>query len=89
MRVPVYRAKSSTLSIKCTHENYKPKLTEIAVFNKTQADRLNAGANGGLAGVLVMAAVNGLSDSSLDNYYYPPAKVVMTPLPKDRARRGG
>ena len=87
VRVPIYRAKSSTLSIRCEHPGYKPKLIEASVYNKTQSDRLSAGANGGLAGVLVMAAVNGMSDSTLDNYYYAPAQVIMTPLPRRVARK--
>jgi len=87
LRVPIYRSKSSSLSVKCSHPSHKPKLIDVAVYNKTQSDRLKAGANGGLAGVIVMAAVNGLSDAALDNYYYAPANVVMTKLPKRSLRR--
>ena len=92
VRVPVYRAKSSALSIRCEHPNYKPKLVETAVYNKTQSDRLSAGANGGLAGVLVMAVVNGVSDSTQDTYIYAPVQVIMTPRPgtrKGHSRRSG
>lgn len=80
IRVPVYRGQSSPLAVSCTHADFKPKLVQQAVYNHTKAQRLEAGANGGLAGVLIMAVVNEASDDRNDNYYYRNIDVVMRPL---------
>jgi hypothetical protein len=80
VRVPNFRAESSDLSIRCEHPDYHSKLITSGVFNKTKSDRLNAGSHAGLAGLALMAVVNGVSDDSKDNYSYAPIRVVMRPL---------
>ena len=80
VRVPLYRDQSSPLTVSCTHKDHHPKLAERAVFNLTKAERLDAGSNAGLAGVLIMAVVNEASDESNDVYNYHNIDVVMRPL---------
>ncbi|MCT4654873.1 MAG: hypothetical protein N4A65_03575 [Cohaesibacter sp.] len=80
VRVPNFRAKSSDLSVRCEHPDYKSKLVTTGVYNQTKSDRLNAGSHAGLAGLALMAVVNGVSDDSKDIYSYAPILVVMRPL---------
>lgn len=79
VRVPIYRAQSSTLAVKCEKEGFLPKMQEAAVENETQNKRLEMGSNGGLIGVALALAVNGVSDTANDDFKYPVVKVVMAP----------
>jgi hypothetical protein len=71
---------SSALSIACQHDGYKPSSVVLHVYNKTKADRYAASSGGGLAGLVVMAAINEMSDEMKHEFAYPPAKVIMTPV---------
>ncbi len=77
VRVPLYGAKSSPLDLTCQHPDHRTRNKVFPFYNKTHSDRLAVGANGGLAGVLVVAAVNGLSDSGEDEYRYPILQLPM------------
>jgi hypothetical protein len=80
IRVPIYRMNSSMLSVRCEKEGFRTKTAEFAVYNKTKNDRYAAGSRAGVAGLLVMAVVNGLSDESKHDFLYPPLNVEMTPI---------
>lgn len=83
VRVPLYKDKSESLAVQCMKPGFKPQLVTLAAFDKTRADRYNnitsAGASAGLIGFVASAAVAGVidasSDSSLNVWYYPPAKI--------------
>lgn len=80
VRVPIFRSASSDLAVRCTHPDYSSKLVTRSIVNKTKNDRLSAGSAGGLAGIALMAVVNGVSDDSNDTYMYAPIQVPMLPL---------
>ena len=51
----------------------------VEVYNKTKADRYAATSGNGLAGLLVVAAINELSDETKHEFAYPSPRVIMTP----------
>lgn len=77
IRVPLYGAKTSPLDVTCEHPDHQTRNKVFAFYNKTHADRLAAGQSGGLAGLLIVAAYNGLADSGEDEYRYPLLKLPM------------
>ena len=79
LRVPIYRLESSALSVACEREGYEPRSVVLEVYNKTKADRYAATSGNGLAGLLVVAAINELSDETKHEFAYPTARVIMTP----------
>src|SRR5262245_58777370 len=79
LRVPIYRLESSALSVACEREGYEPRSVVLEVYNKTKADRYAATSGNGLAGLLVVAAINELSDETKHEFAYPYARVIMTP----------
>ena len=79
LRVPIYRLNSSALSVACEREGYEPRSVVVEVYNKTKADRYAATSGNGLAGLLVVAAINELSDETKHEFAYPPPRVIMTP----------
>lgn len=85
IRVPLYRAQSSPLSVSCEREGHQPKSIVVEVYNKTKSERYAASAGSGLAGLLVMAAINELSDETTHEFAYPPARVIMRPTAKGGA----
>jgi hypothetical protein len=87
VRVPIYRAQSSPLSVVCEHPEYKKKTVERNVFNKTKNERLSMGSSAGLAGVLIMAVVNEASDTTNDDFLYGDVHMLMTPLDPKKAKR--
>lgn len=80
VRVPIYRAQSSPLTVQCQKDGFEPKLAEASVFNVTKEERLQQGASGGVVGVLFVAAINAASDETTHDFAYPTIKVLMTPL---------
>jgi hypothetical protein len=90
VRVPVYRAQSSPLAVKCEMPGYRPKLIEVGAYDVTNASRLQAGSGAGAVGILFMAAVNAASDQSTHDFSYPVAKLAMesaaSPTPAAAAR---
>jgi hypothetical protein len=87
VRVPLYRSQSSPLSVSCTLDGYQPRSVVIEAYNKTKAERYAASSGSGLAGLLVMAAINELSDEKTHTFAYPMARVIMRPLGKGGAPR--
>jgi hypothetical protein len=86
IRVPLYRAQSSPLSVTCERDGYRPASGVAEVYNKTKEDRYAAGSSGGgLIGLALMAAVNELSDEAGHEFKYRPAYVVMLPIREVRA----
>lgn len=88
IRVPLYRRESSPLSVSCEHPEYQPRSIVLDVYNKTKQQNYAASAGSGLVGFLVMTAINEMSDENAHTFAYPPARLVMKPLPKGgKARR--
>ena len=87
VRVPIYRLESSPLSIACRHDDFHAKSVVLSIYNKTKADRYAASSQGGLAGLVVMTAINEMSDETKHEFAYPPARVLMTPLKPRTASR--
>lgn len=81
VRVPIYRNQSSPIAVKCEKEGFKPKLTEVAVFNATDEARLNGAAGAGAGGVLFAALWNAADDDTNDEFKYPTARVELEPVP--------
>ncbi len=87
VRLPLYREKSSPLSVSCAHDAHKQAMTTVAAYNASSAERrqmMSTGASsGGLIGLAVGAVAAGVmeanADPKLDMYSYPAAHVVMTP----------
>jgi hypothetical protein len=88
IRVPLYRQESSPLSVSCQHPDYQPRSIVLDVYNKTKQDNYAAASGNGLVGLLVMAAINEMSDEKGHTFAYPIARLVMKPVPKGgKARR--
>lgn len=79
LRVPIYRLESSALSVACERDAFEPRSLVLEVYNKTKADRYAAASGNGVAGLVVMAAINEMSDETKHEFAYPAARVVMTP----------
>ena len=85
LRVPIYRTKSSPLSVSCQKPGYKPSSVVVEVFNKTKEQRRDtasaAGAGAGIAGVvaglLVAEIINASSDETAHEFKYRPVRVKM------------
>lgn len=63
----------------CEKVRYSPKLVDTAVFDATNASRLQAGSNASLTGLALMAIVNAVSDDTTHDFLYPAVKVLMDP----------
>ena len=87
VRVPIYRLESSSLSVSCQHPDFGAKSVALDIYNKTKADRYAASSQGGLAGLVVMTAINEMSDETKHEFAYPLARVLMTPLRPKAAGR--
>ena len=74
LRVPIYRLELSALSVACERDAFEPRSLVLEVYNKTKAERYAASANGGLAGLVVMTAINELSDETKHEFAYPPVR---------------
>jgi hypothetical protein len=79
VRVPLYRNQSSTLAVACDMAGYQRRMVTLSPFDATRDQRLASGTNGGLLGVVAVAAIDALSDNSKNDWVYPPAKVLMEP----------
>jgi hypothetical protein len=79
LRVPIYRLESSALSVACERDAFEPRSLVLEVYNKTKADRYAAASGNGVAGLVVMAAINEMSDETKHEFAYPSARVIMTP----------
>jgi hypothetical protein len=81
VRVPLYRAQSSALAVTCEKPGFKKKLISISAIDMTRQDRLAAGAGGGVIGVVAVAAIDGFSDNTKNDWRYPVARVVLEAEP--------
>jgi hypothetical protein len=77
VRVPLYRGQSSQLAVSCEMPGFQKRLATVAAQDETRNQRLGSGANGGLIGVALVAAVDAMSDNSKNDWRYPTAQVVM------------
>jgi hypothetical protein len=82
VRVPLYRVQSSVLAVTCERPGFAKKLVTVAPYDAVRAGRFGAATNAGLLGLAVVAAVDGLSDNTKNDWRYPPVKVVMEALQK-------
>jgi hypothetical protein len=82
VRVPLYRAQSSALSVSCTKDGLEKKSIVVEAYDEVRASRLSSGANGGLIGVAIAAGADALSDNTKNAWKYRPARVVMTAVEK-------
>ncbi len=82
VRVPIYRAQSSPLSVRCEKAGFMPKLKDVGVFGETTATRLNNGASAGLIGFVVMAAVDAATDPATHDYKYPKIELELARPPR-------
>ena len=79
VRVPLYREKTSALSVSCAKVGFQKRLVVAEVFDVTRAQRMGAGGSGGLIGVTAALIVDGMSDNSKNDWRYRPARVVLLP----------
>ncbi len=77
VRVPLYRGQSSTLAVTCQKPGFQKRMVTVAPYDATRQSRLASGANGGLIGAVVVAAVDAAADNTKNDWRYPVAKVVM------------
>ncbi len=95
IRVPLYRAESSPLSISCSKPGFGSKSHVVEVYNATHAERRDmassagaaAGAVGVIASLLIAEAVNASSDTSTNHFKYLPVKLQMEPQANPKAPR--
>jgi hypothetical protein len=79
VRVPLYRAQSSPLAVTCEMPGHKKKMVTVSAFDITRQGRLASGANGGLIGVVAVAAIDAMADNSKNDWRYPVARVELEP----------
>jgi hypothetical protein len=77
VRVPLYRGQSSTLAVTCDMPGFQKRMVTVEPFDATRSSRLASGSNGGLIGVLAVAAVDAMADNTKNDWRYPVARVVM------------
>jgi hypothetical protein len=82
VRVPLYRVQSAELAVSCEKPGYARKLTTVSAFDEVRAKRLGSSTGGGVLGVLVVSAVDGMSDNTKNNWKYPPVTVELEALQK-------
>ena len=85
VRVPLYRGKSSDLAVSCKKPGYISRLVTVRALDITRSQRLNSGANAGLVGLLVVAAIDAASDNTKNDWKYPPVKVLLERVPNGSA----
>jgi len=77
VRVPDYGYASRPISVSCNAAGYRTSFSNVTAINKSAEQRMASGSNGGLIGVVIMAAVNAGSDQKKDDFAYPPVNVTM------------
>jgi len=77
VRVPLYRVQSPALAVSCEKLGYARKLITVSAYDSVRANRYGSGTGGGLLGVAVVAAIDGMSDNSKNEWKYPPVNVVL------------
>lgn len=77
VRVPLYRGQSSTLAVACEMPGYKRSMIAVAPMDVTRQGRLASGVGAALLGVVAVAAIDAMSDSSQNDWRYPLARVVL------------
>lgn len=71
LTVPLYGIGTPTLTVSCSMSGTGSGSLVVSPYNKSRADMISAGANAGLAGLLLMGAVAAASDASQQQYLYP------------------
>jgi hypothetical protein len=77
VRVPLYRAQSSTLAVSCDKPGFKKRSITVAAVDATRSGRYATGSSAGAIGLIAAVAVDGLSDNTKNEWKYPLAKVVL------------
>jgi hypothetical protein len=77
VRVPLYRAQSSTLAVACEKAGYKKRSITVTAIDITRHGRYASGSSGGVIGLVAAVAVDGLSDNTKNDWKYPYARVVL------------
>jgi hypothetical protein len=77
VRIPLYRGQSSQLAVACDMPGYKKRMVTVEAIDVTRNQRLASGANGGLIGLVAVAAIDSMSDNTKNEWKYPEARVVM------------
>jgi hypothetical protein len=85
VRVPLYRGQSSTLPVGCETPGFQRKMITVSPFDVTRQERMSGGASRGLLGLVVVTAIDAMSDNSQNEWRYPPASLVMERLPAKTA----
>ena len=80
VRVPIYRQASSVLSVACRKDGFAPKMESVSVVNVSRSQRYAMGGSGGVIGIAVALTADAMADPNADNYNYPLARIVMTPV---------
>ena len=79
MHIPLYGYRTPAISIACRKDGFANAIVPVRTYNVTQSDRAAVGAQGGLIGVLVTAAINAASDETNDVYNYVAPDIRMRP----------
>jgi hypothetical protein len=79
VRVPLYRAQSSALAVACEMPGFQRRLVTLEAYDSTRQSRLASSGNGGLIGVIAVAAVDAMADNTKNDWRYPIARVVLEP----------
>jgi hypothetical protein len=77
VRVPLYRAESSTLSVACKMPGFKKRMITVEAFDETRRSRMSNGAGGGLIGLVAVSAIDAASDNTRNTWRYPVAKILL------------
>jgi hypothetical protein len=77
VRVPLYRAESSALSVACEMPGFKKRMITVEAFDETRRSRMSNGAGGGLIGLVAVSAIDAASDNTKNTWRYPVAKVLL------------
>lgn len=79
VQVPIYGYETGEIALICKLPGFKKVVETVRSLNKTKTDRLTAGSNVGLVGLVFMAAVNAASDEKKHVFLYPDVNLTMHP----------
>lgn len=77
VRIPLYRAQSSVLSVSCEKAGFKKRSITVEAADVVRQGRYASGSSAGVIGLVAAVAVDGMSDNTKNEWRYPLARVVL------------
>lgn len=88
IKVPDYGYASRPVSVHCQAPGYKPGYASAQPYDKTTAERLDAGSNNGLVGLVAVALIDAATDKKKHDYAYRQVDVTMNRIGCEKEKSG-